>query len=728
MTALSRRKFLKSITAASLVVAVAPTPYVVAKDSRLSDGHITACLRIDENGEIVLCVPMPDMGQGIMTTAAQLIAEELHLDPGTVHVELMPYLGHSQADGPAEHAQFFQQIGGSESTERLWHEMRRAAAYTRELLVEAAARRWLAPKSSIRVADGFVINTDDGQRIAFGELQVDSSGFAVYKNSTDPKPLSNYAVIGQSAKNVAARDIVTGKPLFACDVDLSGLLHAVVKRCPYPNGKIASFNPSRARVAEGVVDVVELPEMRETARDRKLISAGIAVVAESFWQAKKAADLLEVEWSGPDSPEIDSGTLYDSYMDTIENGELKTDWIVGEPDQAFEQADKIVEATYFHPHWAHACMEPHSCIADVKADSAQIWVGHQSMPHAINAAANATGVPAEHIKGHFYRMGTGLGRKYEQDFLTEASLLSKTVGAPVKVHWSREDEMEQDFPNPAGAYKVRAALDSKNRLQGWNVQVVADAYPLAMAHEIPWRLIDNCKSEFADAPNNVSKGAWRGPFNNTAAWVMQSSLDEVAAETGQDRLRMLLGLFSRKNVLKSANWPNRDLDFRRFRAVLEKVATEAEFGKVMPTGWGQGIAVHHTFVSVCAHVVDLEMLGDKDYRVHKVTSAIDCGLAVNPLGVRAQVEGGIIDGLCTAKYGKWTLESGRVTSNNFDSYQKMRMDEAPAQIDVHILDMGDTEPRGTGEVALPPLIPALTNAIYAASGKRIRTLPISESL
>lgn len=730
MASLNRRAFLKSSAAtATLVVAVSSAPHLIAQNAP-STAHVSPCLKLNSDGQITLCVPIPDMGQGMETTAAQMIADELHVELSEVSVELMPFLGRTNDEGRAVFGRFYQGGGGSGSTMRIYHELRRTAAYARTVLLEAAARNWQVPRKGLVAANGRVNDPGSGRTMAYTDLieAAQSVGDEIKSNTIDPKPVSAQTVIGKDAKNVHGKAIVMGEPVFGIDAEIPGMVHAVIRRCPHLNGDIVRYDDSQTREVPGVIDVTTLDRIPEDKSTYRSVANSVAVIAKSYWAARKAANLLKIEWDGSVSIEDDTEKLKSKCMAALNDGEFRTSIEGGDIDTAFKEADQIIEATYFHPHWAHTCIEPHSCIANVQGEEAEIWVGHQFMDSAINGVTNAVGISPSKVKSNFYRMGTGFGRKFEEDYVMEAALLSKAVGRAVKVTWSREDEMEQDYVNSLGAYRLRASVDSGGNVTGWHIKAAADTVPAIITREYPARLIENYKGEFHQVPNGVSRGAWRGPHHNVAGWVIQSFLDEIAEATGKDRLQSLLDIYSKKEILKSANWPYRDTFFERYRAVLQRAADEAGFGKTMPNGWGQGIAVHHTFVSVCAHVVDVEMLGENDYRVHRVTSAIDCGLPVNPLGIRAQVESGIMDGLCAAKYGKWVLEKGLVTTNNFDTYQKMRINEAPADVDIHILDFGETEPRGTGEVSLPPVIPALTNAIFAASGKRIHNLPISQNL
>lgn len=732
---ISRRSFLKQSAGATglatgaLVISLSATPQVLAQDSDTS-GAVTPCLRFTEDGGIFVCVPIPDMGQGMITTAAQIIAEELDLDLDTVEIEMMAFQGHANADGRAAEGPMPQGAGGSLSTMTVWGPLRRTAAFARELFLYGAASHWNVPQRHLTTEDGHVVDKRSGQLVAYKDLIPYTRGasYTVQPHSAQPKSRDQYSRIGKDQPNLHGRAIVTGEPLFGIDAEIPDMLHGVIRRCPHLNGSLVSYDREAILAQPGVRHVIEMQRFPEDRARSKVIAEGVAIIADSYWQARRAADAAEIEWDGSRAAADGSEEMYARMADHLESGEPAGSTSGGDVEAAFAAAAQTLEATYSHPHWAHTCIEPHNCVADVREDSAKIWTSHQSITESINAAARATGLEIHQIESNVLRCGTGLGRKYTPDFVMEACILSKEIGAPVKVTWSREDEMEQDLLNPSAMYKIRAALDADGALTGWHLRSAADGWIRVAAQEPPVGLIDHYLGEWGFIENNVSRGAWRGPQHNTAAWVIQGFLDEVAHAAGQDPLDFLIALYGRKEALKLDTWPFPLLEFPRFQEMLREVAQRADWGREMPDGWGQGIAIYHTFSGTCAHVVELEMLSDSDYRVHKVTSVIDCGLAVNPLGVRAQVESGINDGLCAAKYGNYRFEAGRPVTTNFDSYQKMRIGEAPPDISVHIMDFGDDTPRGTGEVALPPVIPALTNAIFAASGKRIRTLPIAKAL
>lgn len=729
-TPLSRRTFLKSAaTVGAVAVTVTAAPQLLAQSETIATENLPPLLRYTADGEAILSVPVPDMGQGMVTTAAQIIADELDIPLGDVSVELMSFVGTYSEKGEAEFGRLYQGTGGSLSTSRVWTPLRQSAAYLRALLIDAAARQHSLDTAALTTSDGAVVHSTKGNRYPYrGLVDLISPASAPDYSNVTLKKRGERKLVGKAQRNVAAQDIVTGKPIYGIDQDIPGMLHAAIRRCPYLKGDLVRHNGDTVSAMPGVRHILEMPRLPEDRAEDKLTPAGVAIIADTYWQARKAAEALEVEWDGSYAETTDTPLLIKAMQDAVENAVMEETVVDGDAKGAIASAATTLEATYYAPNWAHTCMEPHSCIADIRADGGEIWCGHQFMNVAINAAAEATGLSANMIKANFYRIGTGFGRKFEKDYVHEACFLSQKLGRPVKVTWSREDEMEQDFVNHTVTYKMRGGLDREGKLTGMHVRVAAAGRFSSGSREIPAGLLENYLGEWVQIDSAITNGAWRGPGSNTRAWATCSFLDEAAHMAGRDPLEFLIALFSSKPGMKMHNWPYVDLDLTRHVTALEKVGDLANWGAPVPDGNGRGVAVFQTHHSLCAHVVDIAMRGDQDFDVLKVTSAIDCGLAVNPLGIRAQVESGIIDGLCAASCGKIMFDKGRMRTTNFDTYKKLRMADAPQEIQIHIMEHGDEEPRGTGETSLPPFIPALTNAVFNATGKRVRSLPISESL
>jgi len=729
-THVSRRSFLKTVAAVGTVsIAVAKTPHLLAANTTALPADLAAILRYTAEGKAIIGVPVPDMGQGMITTAAQMVADELYLKLEDVTVELMPFVGNSDEEGKAAFGRFYQGTGGSLSTARIWGPLRQSAAYLRALLVEAAAKQSGFDADSFTTTHGYVIHSPSGQKYAYQSLVANiTPETAPDYDAVIMRPQADRKLVGKPQRNIAAKDIATGKPLYGIDQDVPGMLHAAIKRCPHLKGDLVRHNGDAVRAMPGVQAVIEMPRLPADRSLKRLVAAGVAVVADSYWHAKQAAEALEIEWDGSFAEETDTALLKQAMLEAVENADMEETVVDGDAPAMIAAAAQSLEATYYAPNWAHACMEPHNCIADIREDSGEIWCGHQFMNVALNAAAEATGLAADKIKGNFFRIGTGFGRKFEKDYVQEACYLSQQIKGPVKVTWSREAEMEQDFVNHTVTYRLKGGLDETGQLTAMHVRVAAAGSFSSGSREVPAGLLDHYLGEWTQVESAISNGAWRGPGSNTRAWATQSFLDEAAHLAGIDPIEFQIALFQRKSTMEMRNWPYVQLDLSRHVAALEKVRDMSGWGKALPEGRGRGVAIFQTHHSLCAHVVEVSMTGDKGFTVEKVTSAIDCGLPVNPLGILAQVESGIIDGLCAASCGQMVFEKGVLANNNFDTYRKLRIADAPKEISIHIMDHGDTEPRGTGETSLPPFIPALTNAIFNATGKRIRSLPITLTL
>ncbi len=661
-----------------------------------------AWVRIDREGIVTIVNPQSEMGQGTLTTMAMIVADELEADWSAVRVEQAPAdpaYGNPNAGG----TQF---TAGSRSIRALLMVWRRAGAAAREMLVAAAAREWGVPEAECYAEQGVVYHRPTGRKLAYGQLVDKAAALPVPQNPRLKTP-DQFRFIGKGVPRRDTPDKVTGRAIYGIDVTVPGMLVATVQRCPVFGGSVASFDATRAKAIPGVRHVVQ-------------ISSGVAVVADDYWTARRGREALVVTWNEGPNARLDSATISREYAAlAAQPGRVARR--EGDALRALGEAGRTLEAVYEVPFLAHATMEPQNCTAHVRPDGCDVWAPTQNQTRTQQEAMRLTGLPREKVRVHTTMLGGGFGRRGEVDFVTEAVETSKAVGAPVKVVWSREDDIQHDFYRPATYNVLRAALDDRGRPAAWFHRIVgpgiliqkgmapADAVDRAAvegAANLPYD-IPNLQVEFHHKDFGVPVGFWRSVGASQNIFITESFVDELAHAAGQDPFeyrRALLG--------KSP----------RHKGVLELAADRAGWGSPLPPGRHRGIAVGFSYGSWAAEVAEVSVAADGTVRVHRVVCAIDCGLAVNPDQVRAQMEGGIVWGLTAALKGEITLANGRVEQSNFHDYPMLRINEMPI-IEVHIVP-SEEAPGGVGEPGVPPLAPAVTNAIFAATGTRIRRLPI----
>jgi isoquinoline 1-oxidoreductase beta subunit len=666
---------------------------------------LNAFVRVGADDSVTVVVNHSEMGQGPYTSVPMLVAEELDADWATVRFEAAPVAA------VYNHSVYgIQMTGGSSSTWSEWERVRKAGATARAMLVAAAAAGWKVEPAACATEPGHVVHAASGRRASYGRLAEQAADLKPPENVPlkDPK---DYRIIGKPTRRLDTPDKVNGKAVFGLDVQRSGMLVALVARPPVFGGTVKSFSADKARAVPGVKHVVQIPR-------------GVAVVADGFWPAKKGREALEIVWDDGPLATLDSRAQLAEYAALAKQpGVLARR--EGDAAGALAKAAKTFEAEYDLPYLAHAPMEPINCVADVTADRCEVWVGTQFQTVDRNAAAEEAGLKPEQVTLHTTLLGGGFGRRAVPDshFVREAVQLSKAVRAPVKVIWTREDDTRGGYYRPRAYHAVRAALDAGGAPVAWEQHVVVQSFlvgtPFAGlikegldetavegAKDIPYA-IPNVRVDWHQAPVGVPTLWWRSVGHSHTAFVVETLIDELAHAAGKGPFEFRRGLLGKHP---------------RHKRVLELVADKAGWGQPLPTGRGRGIAVHESFGSYVAHVAEVSVSDAGQVRVHRVVAAIDCGPVVNPDTVRAQLEGGTAFGLTAALYGEISFEKGRVKQRNFHDYPMLRINEMPA-VEAHIVPSTE-KMGGVGEPGVPTVAPAVANAVFAVTGKRLRRLPI----
>ena len=720
---ISRRDFVRvsSVASAGLVLGVsiaeAQTP-AKNKPKEASAHDLGPFIQIGSDGIVTIWVSKSDMGQGVRTSLPMIVAEELDADWNQVRIR--------QADFDKKYGPMG--TGGSGSVRSRWKPLREAGAAARAMLVAAAATKLAVDPATLTVSNG-VISDPAGKRATFGEVAEAASKLPVPTELKlkDPK---QYKILGRNVRRTDNLDIVTGKTTYGIDVKVPGMLYGAVLRSPAFGGKVASFDATKAKAVPGVKEVVKIESI-----GTDLPWNGVGVIATSTWAALKGRDALEVKWDAGESAKESTDSLRahmksisKSAKRVIDNGNVET---------ATRSASKIVEGVFELPYLAHATMEPMNATVHVSGDGAEIWAGTQFPNWAASAVAGALKLNPEKMKVHVTMLGGGFGRRANPDVVLEAALLSKAVGAPVKVQWTREDDMQHDFYRPASYHEVRAGLDDRGNIVAWHHRVVAPSIEtyfepktekphdseIGGLDDMPY-IIPNLRVEFAAATSVVPRGWWRSVEHSINSFVINSVLDEIAKVSERDPIELRLALLPKTRAPQAAGTPPQEHPFdpARFRRVIEVAREKSGWNNELSGGGrGRGFAAQWSFYSYTAQVAEVTVSQSGEVVLDRIVCAVDCGTPVHPDGIVAQVEGAIIYGLTAAMGGAITVDKGAVQQSNFHDYPILRIGEVP-QIEVHIIG-SNAAPTGIGEPGLPPAAPAVANAIFAATGKRLRSLP-----
>lgn len=716
-TKIDRRLFLKTSLTASgaLLVSVAVPGSSRAMSASLGHGtmadggfHPNAFIKIAKDGKVTIVIGQSEMGQGVLTSLAMIVAEELEADWSKVSYE----------SGPPDKAFInpligSQVTGGSTSVRAFFMPLRKAGATVREMLVSAAAQGWGVAPETCKAGNSMVTHAASGRSAGYGEL-LDAAAKITLSTEPKLKDPKEFKLIGKSVKRLDTPEKVNGTAEFGIDVNRPGMLFGSVQRAPVPRGTVKSVDDAPAKAVKGVVAVVNL-------------GYGVGVVAQNYFAARKGRQALKIVWDEGSNATLSSEAILASYKDAAAKESGKAAKSVGNVATARSGAAKTVEAEYFAPFLAHATMEPMNCTADVRADGADVWCGTQSQLVVQGSVAKALGLAPEKVGVHTMLLGGGFGRRVGVDYVMDAVMLSKAAGKPVKVVWTREDDTQNDFFRPATFNKLSAGLGADGKPVFWHHKIVNGSimgelapavfgFPFPAdqmddssyegAHNLPYS-IPNFQVDWIRKDTGIPLGFWRSVGSSHTAFSVECFLDELAAAAGKDPLEYRLSLLDPKS---------------RFAGVLKLAAEKAGWSTKPAAGVGRGIAVAESFGSYVAQVAEVSVGKDGSVKVNRVVCAVDCGQTVNPDTIEAQMEGGIIYGLTAALYGEITVKNGRIQQGNFNNYKMLRMGETP-KIEVHILP--SSEPHGgVGEPGTPPIAPAVVNAIFAATGKRIRSLPI----
>ncbi|MCP9199952.1 molybdopterin-dependent oxidoreductase [Gramella sp. GC03-9] len=744
-TGIGRRSFIKSVSIAGggLIIGF---NWMACKKATEEGGkemamqmpdewfELNGYLKIGDNGVVTIYSPNPEIGQNVKTSMPMIVAEELDVDWNNVIVE----------QAPLNTDIFTRQLaGGSQSIRQGWESLRTAGATARQMLLTAAANQWEVPVSELSVENGIIKHANSENSMGYGEIAKAAAQVEV-PEEVELKDNDSFKIIGTSRKNVDAKKIVTGQPLYGIDVDKEGMLIAMMVQPPAFGMQLKTMNAEKIKEMPGIVDVFTIdtyPEdMEKEWSDVTAFSKLAVIVGESTWQVMKAKKALEIEWElKPDLVEqiqileksaamedtsgLESSKLHASLMAEIGSKKAEVVRKDGDPEKAFKNAARVIERSYTCPFLAHNCMEPMNFYANVSGGKAELLGPIQTPEYAEKSVNKRLGLALEDIDVQMTRMGGGFGRRLYGNFLVEAAVISDKLGKPVKLIYTREDDMSNGVYRPAYHVAYRAALDGNNKLTALHVNAGGIPESPLFANRFPAGAIDNYLAESWTLESNISVGAFRAPRSNFIAGAEQSFLDELAEEMGQDPIQFRLDMLKRAETDPVGE--NNDYDAARYAGVLELVRDKSGWSNGS-SSLSRGVSAYYCHNSYVAQILDMSVKNNQPL-IDKVTCAVDCGIVVNPDAAKNMVEGGTIDGIGHALYSEITFEDGVPQQHNFDTYRLIRHSEAPKKIDVHFVENG-IDPTGLGEPPFPPIMGALANALYKATGQRFYDQPYINQL
>ena len=742
----TRRSFLQgALSASAFVLCVAKAPLFAKAAGNVVPGsaapsidatafHPSIFLGIQPDGTVLIVAHRTEMGNGVRTSLPRIVADELDADWSRVNV--------IQGDGDERYGS--QDTDGSHSVREFFDTLREAGATARLMLVRAAAQQWGVPEAQCVADPAHVVSHKASNRtIGYGDLAALAAKQPVpKKEELKLKSPSEWRYIGKPAPGYDVTDVCAGKPLFGMDVRVDGMLYAAIAHPPVLGGRVKSVDDSATLKLKGVKQTIPIDPFKPPHHFQPL--GGVAVIADNTWSAFKGRDALKIEWDNG-AHAVYNSPDYKKQLQETARQPGKVVHKIGDPDAEFSKGGKLIEAEYYAPHLAHASMEPPVAVADVQGEKVTVWSPTQNPQGVQEEVAKKLGLKKENVTCHVTFLGGGFGRKSKPDYAVEAAVLSKTTGKPVKVVWSREDDIKFDYFHSVAAMYIKAAVDDKGMPKSWLQRSVfppisstfdKDAvYGSDGEMSLGWNVIPfdvpNFRSENGKAVNHVRIGWLRSVANIYHAFAVQSFANELAYAANRDPYDYLLALIGSGHTIDvkqppdvAAKYP---YDTVRLRHVAQLAADKANWGKRKSgNGWGMGIAVHRSFLTYVASVVEVEVDSSGAVRIPNVYTAVDAGIVANPDMVRSQFQGAAVFGTSIARTGEITATNGAIDQSNFHNYPVARMNDAPVHVDVQIVE-SSAPPAGVGEPGVPPFVPALCNAIYAATGKRVRELPLTRN-